>query len=128
MTTTNRRPVSVWIAVGLLLVLAFLSCVGGYLFNLSGADDPDDYLVGGIFVALGALYLAIAVRLPSGQETWRSLALSVAALHGLFNLIVKVGIERETESLMFVVLTAALIGVVSLPSSRRHFQGATVPA
>ena len=128
MTTTNRRPVAVWIAVGLLLILAFLSCVGGYLFNLSGADDVDEYVIGGAFVLLGALYLTIATRLPAGDDRWRRLALGVAVAHGLFNLVVKVGIEGETESLMFVALTGVLISVLSLPSTRRHFERVPVPA
>ena len=128
MTTSNRRPVTVWIAVGLLLILAFLSCVGGYLFNLSGADDLDEYVTGGAFVLLGVLYLTIATRIPSGNDSWRQLALGVAVAHGLFNLVVKVGIEGETESLMFVVLTAALIGVLSLAPTRRYFERVPAPA
>ena len=114
MTSTTRRPAALWVAAALLLVLAFLSCVGGYLFNLSGADDLDDYVVGAGFVALGAAYGVTAVKLPSGAPVWRSLALGLTAVHGLFNLIVKVGIERETESLMFVVLTAAVIAILLL--------------
>ena len=123
MNTNTRRPAHVWIAVGLLLVLAFLSCVGGFLFNLSGAEDLNEYLVGGIFVALGAVYLVTAVRLPSGRPVWRVVALSVAAAHGLFNAVVKVGIEGETESLMFVGLTAVLILVLVLPRARTFFEG-----
>ena len=114
MHSTTRRPATLWVAVGLLVVLAFLSCVGGYLFNLSGADDLDEYVTGGLFVALGLTYLLTAVRLPSGDPTWWHLAIGLAAADGLFNLVVKVGIERETESLMFVVLTATLIGVLVL--------------
>lgn len=63
MTNNNsRRPATVWVAAGLLLPVAFLSCVGGYLFNLSGADELDDYVVGRVFVALGMLYLGSAVQ------------------------------------------------------------------
>ena len=114
MTSTTRRPAALWVAAALLLVLAFLSCVGGYLFNLSGADDLADYVVGGVFVALGAAYAVTAVKLPSGAPVWRAVALGLTAVHGLFNLIVKVGIEREAESLMFVVLTAAVIAILLL--------------
>ena len=123
MTTHTRRPIIVWVAVALLLVLAFLSCVGGYLFNLSGADEFDDYLIGGAFVALGGVYLVTALRLPSGRPQWRSVALTAAAVHGIFNAVVKVGIEGETESLMFVGLTVSLILVLVLPQSRTFFEG-----
>jgi len=123
MSTHNSRPATVWVSVGLLLVLAFLSCVGGYLFNLSAADDVDDYVIGGAFVALGSLYLVTAVRMPSGRPAWRAVALTAAAVHGVFNAVVKVGIERETESLMFVALTAALILLLALPRSRAFFGG-----
>ena len=121
-TSAKRRPATLWVAVGLLLVLAFLSVVGGYLFNLSGADDTDDYVIGGIFVLLGSLYLASAVRLPTGSPTWRTVAIVAAVTHGVFNAVVKVGIEGETESIMFVVLTAALVGTLLLPGTRRYFE------
>ena len=111
-SSTPGRPATLWVAAGLLLVLAFLSCVGGYLFNLSGADDPSEFVVGGLFVALGAAYFVTALKLPGGDPVWRTVALGLTISHGLFNLIVKVGIERETESLMFVVLTAAVIATL----------------
>jgi len=119
---TNSRPATLWVAVGVLLVLAFLSVVGGYLFNLSGAEEPEDYVIGGIFVLLGSLYLASAVRLPMGSPTWRTVAVAAAATHGVFNAVVKVGIEGETESLMFVALTAVLVGLLVLPNTRRYFE------
>jgi uncharacterized membrane protein YjjP (DUF1212 family) len=122
MNTHSSRPATVWVAVGILLVLAFLSCVGGYLFNLSGADEPDDYVIGSVFVLLGGIYLTSAVRLPSGKGIWRNVALVAAAVHGVFNAVVKVGIEQETESLMFVALTAALITLLVLPRNRAYFE------
>lgn len=126
MTTHNSRPATVWVAVGILLVLAFLSCVGGFLFNLSGADEVDDFVIGGIFVALGAVYLVTAVRLPSGRPVWRAVAITAAAVHGVFNAVVKVGIEGETESLMFVGLAGALILLLVLPRIRAYY-GARQP-
>jgi|GEM_PF-6478549 len=122
MTNNNsRRPATVWVAVGILLPLAFLSCVGGYLFNLSGADDLDDYLVGGVFVVLGVLYLGSALQVFRGIAPWRTVALAAAATHGVFNAVVKVGIEGETESLMFVGLTLALVIALAAPRTRDFF-------
>lgn len=123
MTNNNsRRPATVWVAVGLLLPLAFLSCVGGYLFNLSGADELDDYVVGGVFVALGVLYLGSAVQVFRGVAPWRTVAMTAAVAHGVFNAVVKVGIEGETESLMFVGLTLALVAALVAPRTRDFFQ------
>lgn len=129
MTSTNQnRPTAVWIAVVLLLVLAFLSAVGGYLFNLSGANDIDDYVIGGAFVVLGGIYLVTAMKLPAGDPSWRLVAIATAAAHGIFNAVVKVGIERETESLMFVALTLALLALLALPRTRGFFSPGPLPA
>lgn len=122
MTNNNsRRPATVWVAAGLLLPVAFLSCVGGYLFNLSGADELDDYVVGCVFVALGMLYLGSAVQVFRGIAPWRTVAITAAAVHGVFNAVVKVGIEGETESLMFVGLTLALVIALAAPRTRDFF-------
>lgn len=97
----------------------------GYLFNLSGADDVGDYAVGGAFLLLAALYLACAVRIPSGTAAWRTLAIGLTGADGLFNAIVKVGMEGETVSLMFVVLAVAVIGLLTLPRTRGFFDSQT---
>jgi len=120
-TTGTRRPATVWITVVLLLMLAFLSAVGGYVFNLSGADDAGDWAVGGVFLLLAALYLGCAARLPSGARAWRTLAIGLAVAHGLFNAVVKVGMEGETVSLMFVGLTAAVVALLGSSRTRAFF-------
>ena len=118
-TSAAGRPAAVWLAVALLAALAFLSAVGGYLFNLSGADEAGEVLVGLIFVALALGYLASAVGLVRGRARARTAALALAGAHGAFNAIVKVGIEGETESIMFVVLTALVVATLWLPGTRR---------
>ena len=115
------RPTAIWIAVALLAVLSFLSAVGGFIFNLSGADEAGEVAVGLVFVALAAAYAYLAARLPAGGERRWQLALVLVTVHGLFNAIVKVGMEREASSLMFVVLTAAIALLLLLPASRAFY-------
>jgi hypothetical protein len=119
-STLPRRPISVWLAVGLLVLLGALSAVGGVLFNLAGADEPGEFLGGLIFLVLAASYWLIAVRLRAGQVRWWRAAIAVSGLHALFNLVVKVGIEGETESVMFIILALAITGLLLLPASRHY--------
>lgn len=116
-----RRPLTVWVTVALLIILAFLSAAGGFIFNLSGADEPLEVLVGLVFIGLAIGYLIAAVRLPSGNVRYFRLAIALAAAHGLFNAVVKVGIEGETESAMFIVLAAGVLALLFLPRTRRFF-------
>jgi hypothetical protein len=118
----SRRPLAIWGASATLAVLALLSAVGGYLFNLAEADELDDYLTGGAFLVVALVYLAAALRVPVGAETWRRVAIGLAVAHGLFNAVVKVGIEGETVSLMFVGLTGVVVALLSLPASRAFFR------
>jgi hypothetical protein len=69
-STLLRRPVSVWLAIGLLVLLGLLSAIGGVLFNLAGADEPGEFMGGLIFLALAAGYWLIAVRLRAGHVHW----------------------------------------------------------
>lgn len=117
-STLPRRPVSVWLAVGLLVLLGALSAVGGVLLNLAGADEPGEFLEGLIFLVLAASYWLIAVRLRAGQVRWWRAAIAVSGLHALFN--VKVAIEGETESVMFIILALAITGLLLLPASRHY--------
>ena len=109
--------------MALLAVLAFLTAVGGFVFNLSGADNAGEVAVGLAFVALAAAYAYLATRLPMGDERHWQLALALVTAHGLFNAIVKVGMEREASSLMFVALTAAIALLLMLPASRAFYVG-----
>lgn len=120
-TTQTRRPAAVWATVLVLAVMAVLSTAGAFIFNLAGADEAGEILVGLVFLALAAGYLLAAVRLPSGDSRYRTIAMMLAGAHGLFNAVIKVGIEGETESVMFIVLAAAVVGLLSLPASRRFF-------
>lgn len=118
------RPGSLWLVSGLLGVLAVLSAIGGYLFNLSGADDTSDYVVGSAFLVVAAAYLACAFAIPRGGRAWRSTAIALAVAHGLFNAVVKVGIEGELVSLMFVALTALVVVLLTRPVARGFFAAA----
>ena len=118
-TAVAPRPIAVWAASGLLAILAFLTAVGGVAFNLAGAEDASDVLVGLVFVAVACAYAACAIRVPSGDARFARLAVLLASAHALFNAVVKVGIEGESESAMFIVLGLAVVALLMLPASRR---------